>query len=91
VKQEWVDFKAVKERSALPAVAARYNVQLRRVNSQSLKGNCPLPSHTSKSTDTFYVSEAKNVWYCHSDSCKTNGKKAGGNLFLFLIVSVEGQ
>jgi DNA primase len=84
VKETWIDFKSVKERTSLVQVLATYNVQLKRVNSESLKGNCPLPSHTSKSKDTFYVNETKNVWYCHSDSCKQNGKKAGGNVIDFV-------
>jgi DNA primase len=84
MKVNWIDFKAVKERVSLAQVIATYNVQLKRVNAESLKGNCPLPSHTSKSKDTFYVNETKNVWYCHSDSCKQNGKKAGGNVIDFV-------
>jgi hypothetical protein len=43
-----------------------------------------LPSHASKSKDSFYVNVRKNVWYCHSDSCKANGKKAGGNVIDFV-------
>jgi DNA primase len=84
MKENWLDFKAIKERVPLVQVLTRYNVQLKRVNSESLKGNCPLPSHTSKSKDTFCVNETKNVWYCHSDSCKQNGKKAGGNVIDFV-------
>jgi len=84
MKENWLDFKAIKERVPLAQVLASYKVQLKRVNSESLKGNCPLPSHTSKSKDTFCVNETKNVWYCHSDSCKQNGKKAGGNVIDFV-------
>jgi DNA primase len=54
------------------------------VNKVSLKGNCPLPSHSSGSKNTFFVNEAKSVWYCHSDSCKKNGNRAGGNVIDFV-------
>jgi DNA primase len=56
------------------------------VNQTSLKGTCPLPSHTSGSKNTFFVNEAKSVWYCHSDSCKKNGQRAGGNVIDFVAL-----
>ncbi len=68
----------------MPIVLAHYGVQLIR-NASSLRGNCPLPSHTSKTKDTFYVNEEKNVWYSHSDSCKKNGSR-GGNVIDFVAV-----
>lgn len=83
-KRPFLDFKAIKERVQFAAVLARYHIELKRVNNGTLKGACVLPSHTSKSTDTFYVNEAKQVWYCHSESCKTNGHRAGGNVIDFV-------
>jgi DNA primase len=80
----FVDFKAIKARVAITDVLARYQVSLVRVNQASLKGNCPLPSHSSGSKNTFFVNEAKSVWYCHSDSCKKNGNRAGGNVIDFV-------
>lgn len=80
----YLDFKAIKGRVAIADVLARYQVSLVRVNKASLKGNCPLPSHTSGSKNTFFVNEAKSVWYCHSDSCKKNGNRAGGNVIDFV-------
>ena len=82
----FVDFKAIKRRVAIANVLARYQVNLVRVNQTSLKGNCPLPTHSSESKNTFFVNEAKSVWYCHSDSCKKNGQRAGGNVIDFVAV-----
>ena len=88
-QQSYMDFKAIKQRAAMTAVLARYNVDLTRVNKTALKGNCPLPTHTSGSSNTFFVNEPKSVWYCHSDSCKKNGHRAGGNALDFVMV-MEG-
>ena len=82
----FLDFKAIKGRVAIANVLARYQVNLVRVNQTSLKGNCPLPTHSSESKNTFFVNEAKSVWYCHSDSCKKNGQRAGGNVIDFVAV-----
>jgi len=80
----YLDFRAIKARVTMADVLSRYGVNLGRVNATSLKGTCPLPSHSSKKKNTFYVNEAKSVWYCHSDSCKKNGGKAGGNVIDFI-------
>ena len=82
----FVDFKAIKGRVAIADVLARYQVNLVRVNQTALKGSCPLPSHSSGSKNTFFVNVAKSVWYCHSDSCKKNGQRAGGNVIDFVAV-----
>jgi DNA primase len=82
----FVDFKAIKSRVAIAHILGRYQVKLVRVNQTALKGNCPLPSHSSGSKNTFYVNEAKSVWYCHSDSCKKNGQRAGGNVIDFVAL-----
>jgi len=80
----FIDFKALKERVPFLAVLERYHVQLKKVNNSQFKANCPLPSHTSKDKDTFCVNAEKQVWYCHSDSCKKNGQRAGGNVLDFV-------
>ena len=85
----FVDFKSIKRRVAIADVLARYEVNLVRVNEVALKGNCPLPSHSSGSKNTFYANETKSVWYCHSDSCKKNGERAGGNVIDF-VTAMEG-
>jgi DNA primase len=85
----FLDFKAIKGRVGIANVLARYQINLVRVNQASLKGNCPLPSHSSGSKNTFFVNEPKSVWYCHSDSCKKNGQRAGGNVIDFVSL-MEG-
>src|SRR5580704_11807786 len=80
----FLDFKAIKGRVTIADVLARYQVNLVRLNQASLKGTCPLPSHSSGSKNTFFVNVAKSVWYCHSDSCKKNGNRAGGNVIDFV-------
>src|ERR1039457_6377822 len=80
----FLDFKAIKARASISSTLDRYGVKLNRVNQTTLKGNCPLPSHSSKSKNTFYVNETKSAWYCHSDSCKKNGQRAGGNVIDFV-------
>jgi hypothetical protein len=85
----FLDFKAIKARASISSILDRYGVKLNRVNQTTLKGNCPLPSHSSsKSKNTFYASEAKSAWYCHSDSCKKNGRRAGGNV-IDLVAAME--
>jgi DNA primase len=85
----FVDFKAIRERVAIADVLSRYDVKLLRVNQSSMRGTCPLPTHSSGSKNTFYLNEAKSVWYCHSESCKKNGARAGGNVIDF-VASMEG-
>jgi len=80
----FLDFKAIKTRASISSILARYGVKLNQVNQTTFKGNCPLPSHSSKSKNTFYASETKSAWYCHSDSCKKNGRRAGGNVIDFV-------
>jgi DNA primase len=80
----YLDFKAIKARVTMADVLGRYGINLVRMNATSLKGTCPLPSHSSKSKNTFFVNVAKSVWYCHSDSCKNNGNRAGGNVIDFV-------
>ena len=69
----------------LEGVLARYNVSLKRKNGKALYGNCPLPSHSSKTKESFFVNTDRNVWYCHSESCK-QGSRAGGNVIDFVAV-----
>src|ERR1035438_9920303 len=87
-KRPFLDFKEIKQRVAIADVLPRYQVNLVRVNQTTLKGTCPLPSHSSGSKNTFFVNVAKSVWYCHSDSCKKKGNRAGGNVF-YLVAAME--
>jgi DNA primase len=84
--RHYLDFKAIKARVGVGDVLARYGVNLVRVNKTSFKGTCPLPTHSSGSKNTFFVNEEKSVWYCHSESCKKNGNRAGGNVIDFVAL-----
>ena len=82
----FVDFKQIKQQVSMEAALARYTVRLRRVNQHSLRGACPLPSHSSdKSKESFIVQTDKNIWACQSSSCVAgrSGKK-GGNVLDFV-------
>src|SRR6185369_3379141 len=78
--------QTVKEAVSMEAVLAHYNVSLRRLSATSLRGDCPLPSHSSKvSIQSFAVQTAKNVWSCHSASCSGGaGGKRGGSIIDFV-------
>ncbi len=69
----------------MEAVLSHYGIRLRRVSPHTLRGKCPLPSHSSKEAQSFLVDPAKNVWACHSDSCASaRGGKRGGNSLDFV-------
>jgi len=85
---EWVNFKAVKEAVSMEMILAHYGIDLRKVNQTSLRGNCPLPTHSDKATEnSFSVSTAKNAWACQSSSCRqARDGKTGGNVLDFVAV-----
>ncbi len=87
----WVDFKQLKADLAIEQVVAHYGVQLRRIGATELRGQCPLPTHTStRSRDSFAINIARNVWSCRSQSCAhARGGRLGGNL-LDLVALMEG-
>jgi hypothetical protein len=67
-------------------VLANYGVRLHRLDHAYLRGRCPLPVHTSKSSrESFIVNIDKNAWACHSDSCiMARGGRIGGNVLDFI-------
>lgn len=83
----WIDLKAAKQSVSMEQLLAHYSVSLRKVNSTCLRGQCPLPTHSSKETKySFSVNTEKSIWTCKSDSCvKASGKK-GGNILDFVAV-----
>jgi DNA primase len=84
----FIDFNLVKQRVSMEAVLDHYNIRLRRVNQNSLRGLCPLPTHTSeKSKESFGIHVSKKIWSCQSSSCAAarSGKK-GGNVLDFVAV-----
>lgn len=82
----WVDFNAVKRVVSIEMAIAYYGLMLRRIHGPYLRGRCPLPSHTSKSSiQSFIVNTQKNAWVCHSDSCvASRGGRSGGNVLDFV-------
>lgn len=82
----WVDFKAVKQGVSMEMALAYYGVMLCRIDGPYLRGRCPLPAHTSKSSSqSFIVHTDKNAWVCHSDSCvASRGGRSGGNVLDFV-------
>jgi DNA primase len=86
----WVDFGALKQSVGIESVLEHYGVRLKQVHRDYLRGRCPLPGHSSaQSVESFVVNTRKNIWACHSDSCRQarNGKM-GGNI-LDLVASME--
>jgi len=65
---------------------ANYGIRLHRLDRDYLRGRCPLPAHTSKSSRaSFIVNVRKNAWACHSDSCMAaRGGRIGGNVLDFV-------
>jgi DNA primase len=87
---DFIDFRPIKERVSIEAVLNQYNIvrRLRRVNQHTLRGACPLPTHSSEtSKESFSVHTVKNIWSCQSDSCASarDGRK-GGNILDFVSV-----
>jgi DNA primase len=82
----WVDYRAVKAAVSMETVLATYGIRLQRLDGEHLRGRCPLPAHTSKSSrQSFIVNVQKNAWACHSDSCvATRGGRIGGNVLDFV-------
>jgi DNA primase len=84
----FVDFKEIKQGVSMEATLGHYNVKLRRVNQHSLRGRCPLPTHSSdQSKESFIVQTEKNIWACQSTSCVAGRKgRKGGNVLDFVSI-----
>jgi DNA primase len=88
MSHNFVDFRQIKREVSMESVLKHYDIHLRRVNQNSLRGKCPLPTHSSqKSSESFGVEIEKNVWACQSSSCaeQRDGRK-GGNVIDFVAV-----
>lgn len=86
MKNDWVDFRAVKASISMERILAHYGVRLHRLDHCYLRGQCPLPNHASKSSrQSFIVNTEKNAWACHSDSCAAaRSGRVGGNTLDFV-------
>src|SRR5579871_2954307 len=85
---DWVSFEEVKKVVTLQMAIDHYGIALRRINSHTLRGKCPLPTHRSeKSGDSFTATLNKGVggaWACQSQSCVKARGRAGGNVLDFV-------
>ena len=86
MSRSYLDFKAIRERVSFLGILDRYHVDVKRVDAKQLKGRCPLPSHASKEPNTFCVNTEKNVFCCHSASCKKAGQGSSGNVVDFVCL-----
>ncbi|HTR68199.1 MAG TPA: toprim domain-containing protein [Terriglobales bacterium] len=70
-------------------VLAYYGVQLHATGGE-LRGQCPLPEHTSReSHNSFSVNPARNLWCCQSQSCiQARDGQLGGSV-LDLVARME--
>jgi len=70
-------------------VLAYYGVQLHATGGE-LRGQCPLPEHTSRESHTsFSVNTARNLWCCQSQSCiHARDGELGGSV-LDLVARME--
>jgi len=81
----YIDFKIAKKVCTMEELLDRYNVKLRIIGGDTLRGKCPLPTHSSNNSgDSFSVSRSKNVWSCKSQSCINTSGRAGGNVLDFV-------
>jgi 5S rRNA maturation endonuclease (ribonuclease M5) len=85
-----VNFRQLKERISIQQVLSHYGWRLQPAGLGNLRGPCPLPTHTSRSsTDSFSVQLGRNVWSCHSASCRAARQgRLGGNV-LDLVAALE--
>jgi len=86
----WVDFGALKQSVGIERVLEYYGVRLTQIHRDYLRGHCPLPGHRSAhSVESFAVNTCKNIWACHSASCRqARNRKVGGNI-LDLVACME--
>jgi len=85
---DWVSFDEIKKTVSLETVIHHYGIPLRRVAANTLRGKCPLPSHSSKeSRESFTATLTKGTggaWACQSQSCIKSRGRVGGNVLDFV-------
>jgi DNA primase len=85
---DWVSFDEIKNKVTLQMAIEYYGIPLRRVNTNTLRGKCPLPAHGSeKSNESFTATLTKGVggaWACQSQSCIKSRGRVGGNVLDFV-------
>jgi len=85
---DWVSFDEIKKTVSLEMVIHHYGIPLRVVGPNTLRGKCPLPTHSSKeSKESFTATLTKGVggaWACQSQSCISARGRVGGNVLDFV-------
>lgn len=61
---ERVDFSEIKAAVPFTMALSHFNVEMKKQNGTKLRGDCPLPGHTSESKNTFGVSLDKGLFNC---------------------------
>jgi DNA primase len=85
------DFRSIKQRIPIDHVLGRYGVNLRPGGPHTLRGPCPLPTHTSRqSQESFSVNLSRQVWSCHSASCIAARHGHLGGHVIDLVAILEG-
>jgi hypothetical protein len=83
-----INFQAAKQ-VPIARVLAHYGMQL-HVTGGELRGQCPLPEHTSsESRNSFSVNTARNLWCCQSQSCIDARDGELGGTVLDLVARLE--
>src|SRR5256885_2263706 len=82
-----IDYPTVRA-TPIEAVLHEYKVDFRRQGNMLVAKKCPLPSHTSEEINTFKVSLERNLWTCHSTSCRKGADSKGGDV-IDLVCLVE--
>jgi len=78
-KQNWIDFKKVREGASFEAVLAHYGLELERKGAE-LVGLCPFHEDTRPS---FRINPKRKIWKCFSGACEGN---SGGNILDFVAL-----
>lgn len=81
-KEDWVDYKEIKNRVTMEMVLDRYGVNWLKKKKGYLVGHCPI--HQGNNETAFNVSTSKNNWHCFT-GCKSSGRKSGGNVIDFVV------
>lgn len=90
MNNRWVSFREIKNQIGIEAVLTRYGVRLITSGIGVLRGPCPLPTHASRSDNSFSADTRRNIWACHSQSCMAaRGGGVGGNVLDF-VAWMEG-
>ena len=81
-KENWVDYKTIKEQVSMQMILNRYGIKLK--NSGKNHVSC-CPIHKGTNSRQFSVNLEKSIWQCFGD-CKT-----GGNVLDFTAMMEFGN